>query len=886
MRIIGSGSICALMLGMFLFGLTASAADPARVSQGLLALYDFSEGSGDTIRDRSGVGEPLNLTIDKSSGVRWGQGSLTVQSAVLIASPQPAKKIVDAVKKSNALTIEAWLTPASASQTGPARIVSLSADISQRNVTLGQDKDIFDVRLRATGTDTNGLPSTSSPKGSLQARAMHVVFTRDAAGNAVVYIDGKQVATKKVNGPFSNWDDKFRLILANELTKDRPWLGAIQLVAIYDRALSAQEVQQNFAAGKTQSVAAGKPPTQPVPSPAPSPAPQVAAARSFDTEVAPLLAKHCLECHDSTAKKGGLDLSRKDAAFAGGDSGKVIVPGKAAESLLWHSIESGEMPKKRSPLSPQDQAVLRQWIDGGANWTTNFIDPATYARSGPSGENWLRRLTVPEYIETVRSAVGVDIAEDARKILPPDLRADGFSNTAYNLNVDLGHVEAYAKLAEIIVTRLDAAAFSAQFTKKRKLDGDEMAELIANMGKWLLRGPLEPHEINTYRGIATTVASAGGDYKEAVSYIVEAMLQSPRFIYRIEPQHRGAVPRPVGPYELASRLSYILWGAPPDKELMRAADAGELADRSRVEAQVRRMLQDPRAIERSSQFIYEWLDLGRLDNLRPNSNRFPKWDPSIAVDMRDETLAFFKEVAWNQKRPLADLLNAQVTFATPRLAEHYGLKPSGTGLARYDLSSVAGRGGLLTQGSVLTIGGDDASMVTRGLFVLHDFLRGVVKDPPPCVDTTPVPTKPGLTQRAIAESRLANTSCSGCHAKFETLAFGLEKFDGLAAYHEQDVHGNKLREDGEILFPGDDKPIAFKSSAELMNLLAGSQRVRECITWKVTQFALGRPLVAADAPIVEKIHKSAQDGGGSYMSLITAIVMSDLVQTSQTERSK
>jgi hypothetical protein len=204
-------------------------------------------------------------------------------------------------------------------------------------------------------------------------------------------------------------------------------------------------------------------------------------------------------------------------------------------------------------------------------------------------------------------------------------------------------------------------------------------------------------------------------------------------------------------------------------------------------------------------------------------------------------------------------------------------------MVRYDLSHVPGRGGLLTQGSVLTVGGDDASTVTRGLFVMHELLRGIVRDPPPCVDTTPVPTKPGLTQRAIAESRLANQSCAGCHSKFEPLSFALEKFDGLGAYHEVDEHGNKLREDGSILFPGQERAVRYQSAAELMDLLAGSVRVRETLTWKVTQFALGRPLDAEDAPIVARIHDAAQQAGGTYTGLMTAIVTSDLVRMTRTE---
>jgi hypothetical protein len=143
-----------------------------------------------------------------------------------------------------------------------------------------------------------------------------------------------------------------------------------------------------------------------------------------------------------------------------------------------------------------------------------------------------------------------------------------------------------------------------------------------------------------------------------------------------------------------------------------------------------------------------------------------------------------------------------------------------------------------------------------------------------------------LTRRAIAEARIANASCGGCHSKFEPLAFGLERFDGVGAYHWKDEHGNKLREDGGMLIPGTDQPVRYRSSAELMNLLAGSERVRETLTWKITQFALGRPLVAADAPVLEKIHDSARKDGGTYERVITAIVMSDLVQTTRTETGK
>ncbi len=870
---------CLLTIGGGKFSLladdaTSDSATP-RTRSGLVVLYDFGSAGGPVVKDRSGVGQPVDLRIGDLKAVRRSNGALEIRGKTVIRSEKPPTKILDAVRRSNEITIEAWIRSAKTGQSGPARIVTLSKNSSERNFTLGQDGDRVEVRLRTSKTSGNGIPALVSPSKSLGTNLTHIVYTRSRDGRTRIFVNGKSVAQSSVAGDTKSWNRQFQLALGNELSNDRPWLGTYYLVAIYGRGLLPKEVEQNYKAGaSSQATAALARNDQ---------------ARHFDTQVAPLLTRHCLECHDSTVKKGGLDLSRKDAALAGGESGPAIVPGKNSESPLWTLVESNEMPHDRPPLSKEEKQSLKRWIDGGAVWSVEVIDPAIYASDRHSRGIFLQRLTVSEYIETVRSAVGVDIEKEARQILPPDLRADGFSNTAYNLTVDLKHVDAYARLAETIVARMDVEKFASKFSKSRRLTDDNMRSLVSKMGKRLLRGPLEDHEITTYRGISTTVASAGGSFKDAVGYILEAMLQSPRFIYRVENQRGDGTAWPVSEYELASRMSYILWGAPPDEELMRAADAGKL-DRDATQNHARRMLQDPRSVKRSYQFINEWLDLGRLDHLQPDAEKFPDWDRRVAGDMRDETLAFFHEVVWKQSRPLSDLLNAQVTFATPRLAKHYGL-PDGKAAAtseqmRYDLSKVAGRGGLLTHGSVLTVGGDEASMVSRGLFVLHDLLRGRVQDPPPCVDTTPVPTKAGLTQRGVAEARIANANCGGCHSKFEPLAFGLEKFDGLGAYHERDRHGNKLRDDGEILFPGTAKAVKYKSSAELMDLLAASDRVDESMTWKLTQFALGRPLGAADAPIIREIHKSARKNGGTYASLITAILMSDLVQMTRTETSQ
>lgn len=607
----------------------------------------------------------------------------------------------------------------------------------------------------------------------------------------------------------------------------------------------------------------------------------------FQARVAPLLAKHCLECHDTAVREGALDLSRKEAAFAGGDSGEAIIPGDAEKSNLWESVFFGDMPDGRDPLSQEEQDILKDWINDGAEWTIDWIDPAVYEKEA-SGENWIRRLTVDEYIETVYRTTGVDIEREAREILPPDKRADGFSNTAYNLNVDLGHVQAYAQLAALIVERMDVMEYATSFQDDFKYTDDD-GKLISEMGKWLLRGPLDKREVAVYRGISTTVASAAGSLEEVASLLIEAMLQSPRFIYRIEKQVGDGSTSPVNEYELASRLSYTIWGGPPDRKLMEAADKGELKYPFVYQEQVERMLKDERARAHSAKFIYDWLNLGRLKNLRPNAEKFPDWKPELATAMRDETLAFFDEVVWEQKRPLADLMNAQVTYATPELAEHYDLVTADettveNGMSRYDLSDVPQRGGILTQGSVLTVGGDEASMVTRGLFVLHDLLRGTVKPPPPDLDTTPVPASPGQSNRMISMVRIGDNSCGGCHARFEPLAFAFEKFDGVGGFHERDEFGNELREDGELTVPGVVDTVNYETVAQLADLLAESERVSQTLTWKVSQWALGRPLTLEDAPALDRIHAEAKKEGGTYPAVIAALVGSDLVLTTKLEK--
>ncbi|MFT7640928.1 MAG: hypothetical protein ACI9G1_002672 [Pirellulaceae bacterium] len=856
---------------------------PQRTGKGLIALYEFREKSGSAVKDTSGLGSALDLRIENLDATTRTDGALQIHTATTIKTDGPATKIVEALRQSGEISVEAWVQSAKIDQEGPARLVTISSNTSNRNFTLGQDVDKVDARLRSSGTTNNGMPSTASKSKSFDTKLHHLLYTRSSDGKTRLYIDGKLASTGRADGHFQKWDAAYRLAFANELSNDRPWLGTLHLVAFFNRDLNAAEVERHFLAGPNASSPAAELIEGPVPPSLLTVDMKATSGRLFDRHVASILAKNCLECHNAKTRKGRLDLSRKATAFAGG-SGNVIMPGDPDNSLVWTSIESDEMPQKRRSLSPSEKRYIQQWIRNGAVFSQDSIARLAVDES-QIHSTWIQRLTVTEYIETVRSAVGVDIEIEARDLLPSDLRADGFSNTAYNLSVDLGHIEAYAKLARIIAAKLDVPKFVANFSSSDAMTDDHLRQVISSMGKRLFRGPLGQQEVEPFISVFRAVVKEGGDYRDVIRFVLEGMLQSPRFIYRIENQQGDGE---LNDYELANRMSYILWGAPPDAELMRAADNGELNKQDNIALQTKRMLTDSRAIDRSAQFIAEWFDLDRLQYLRPNRKKFPNWDPALAEDMRSETIMFFKDIVWKQRRPLSELLNAQFTYVTPRLAKHYNLNSAltGDGIQRLETAAVPERGGLLTHGSLLTVGGDEASMVSRGLFVLHDLLRGKVADPPPCVNTTPVPTEPGLTQRGIALERVANNSCGGCHSKFEPLAFGLEKFDGLGSYLEKDHHGNELRDDGTVVIPGVAEPIPYANSAQLMNILAGSDRVRECMTWKVVQFAIGRPLTASDEPELAKIHQAATKLGGTYQDLIAVIVASELVQKGSSDKAK
>lgn len=231
----------------------------ARAEDGLVSLYLFNEGIGLTVNDSSPNGEPMNLIIEDPGAVEWGPGYLETTGVNQVATEGPAEKIIQACKASNELTVEGWVKTSDIGQNGPARMITCSIDASNRNFTLGQGRfgaggDRFEMRYRTTD---NNEWQVDTLNGTFSEALTHVVWTRAADGAVAAYVNNRPETTvfqggdsiEEVTGDFSNWDDSYRFGVGNEISAPRQWLGQFYLVALYDKALSADEVSQNYNAG-------------------------------------------------------------------------------------------------------------------------------------------------------------------------------------------------------------------------------------------------------------------------------------------------------------------------------------------------------------------------------------------------------------------------------------------------------------------------------------------------------------------------------------------------------------------------------------------------------------------------------------------------------------
>jgi hypothetical protein len=222
-----------------------------RVDAGLILLYAFDEGGDSTVADQSSVTPKLDLTIADPGNVTWSADHLTINAATALSTVGAATKVVTRAQASGELSVEAWIKPADVSQGGPARIITMSIDPLRRNFLLGQETNTYAARFRADGELDwdNGNPTVFTTDGTATTALTHIVHTHRSDGAEVLYVDGVENQTFMRMGGLTQWDATYAIIVANEATNDRAWLGELHLIAVYERALDTGEVQQNFMAG-------------------------------------------------------------------------------------------------------------------------------------------------------------------------------------------------------------------------------------------------------------------------------------------------------------------------------------------------------------------------------------------------------------------------------------------------------------------------------------------------------------------------------------------------------------------------------------------------------------------------------------------------------------
>jgi hypothetical protein len=383
------------------------------------------------------------------------------------------------------------------------------------------------------------------------------------------------------------------------------------------------------------------------------------------------------------------------------------------------------------------------------------------------------------------------------------------------------------------------------------------------------RNPVEAETIDALLQVADSEA----DDNERLRSALTAILTSPRFLFRVEPEPKDSW-RPLDGYELATRLAAFLWNSVPDEELLDMAASGKLLSSSGLELQVRRMLRDARASRLSRGFANQWLQLGRLSDSYPDAARFPDFDENLRESMRRESELFFEAIL-RENRPVDELLSAEFTFVNEALAKHYGiLGVTGQGMQRVLLSAslaerrcgVLGQAGLLTATSHPT----RTSPVKRGKWVMESLLGTPPPPPPPGVDALDEShnaTKSSSIRQRLAAHR-ANPECASCHDSMDGLGLALENFNAVGLWRVSD---GDFAIDARAQLP---TGPAFEGPAGLRDRLLGDGSFHRGLSRHLMTYALGRGLADHDEDELEELIRGLPSDV-SLSQLIHALVLTD-----------
>jgi hypothetical protein len=602
---------------------------------------------------------------------------------------------------------------------------------------------------------------------------------------------------------------------------------------------------------------------------------------TFD-DVQGTLKTYCVACHTGKTAAAKIDLTRYD-------SPEKVVEARSTWTNVLTRVRNSDMPPKGSPAPGIDQR--EKFI----SWVGDTLRQAACATGPIPGPAPIHRLNRDEYSATIRDLLNIQIS--AGHALPADgAGGEGFDNAAETLFLSPIHAEKYLEAAR------SALSYAARDPKARskflivepdgKITPDEAArKILEAFVPRAFRRPATPAEVNRYLTLYTGARARKESFEESILYSLQAVLMSPNFLFRRERPNPEPGPRLLNDFDIASRISYFIWGTAPDQTLTDLAAQGKLQDPDVLRAQVTRMLTgaqsrqdgdkvrivpDAKLTEFASRFTEQWLgtrELGR--NIKPDAVLFPTYyDADLQAAIRYEPILYFQEVL-SSNLPLLTLIDSNFTFINSALNKHYGLKfeklrqqPE-----KRELPEGSHRGGLLGMAATSAVSANPnrTSPVLRGKWILETLL-GTPPPPPP-------PNVPELkeahageapkTLRERLEQHRQNPACASCHNRIDPLGFGLENFDVLGRWRTEDA-GKPIDAKGELpdgtKFDG---PEQLKAA-----LLARKDLFIHHLTSKMLGYALGRGLTLDDSCTVDRIVAELAKNGYKAHTLIQEIVLS------------
>jgi mono/diheme cytochrome c family protein len=542
---------------------------------------------------------------------------------------------------------------------------------------------------------------------------------------------------------------------------------------------------------------------------------------------------------------------------------------EATHNVEWEAeyIVRFGLPGERQPDAKP--VTLGFWMDGKLlNTVSVETKPSTLVYFNPYSETQMR-LVLPEGDHVFRAGF---INDDFVKNLSQKDAYDSKKNKFLNSITFEGPFPAKVERAsrkKILVCDPNSGAACVN-------------RILTSLAHRAYRRPVTAKEVAALARFVDQARAEGQTVEQGLQLAIQAMLVSPHFLFRVA-RDPTLETHAISGVEMASRLSYFLWSSMPDSELLALGESGRLREPAVLNAQVKRLLADPRAAALAENFAGQWLEIRNLEEVKPDPQKFPSWGPSLRDAMKTETRMFFESVI-RENRPLSDFLDARYTFLNEQLAKHYGIAGvSGPDFRRVDLATDQ-RGGILSQASVLTVSSypTRTSIVIRGKYVLQNILGAPPPPPPPDVpllNEAAIGTSDSLRQQ-MGRHR-ADPMCASCHTRMDTLGMGLENYDALGRWRTAD---GKFPVDSSGTLPNGKR---FTTPAELRRLLMNElPEFSRCLTEKMLTYALGRGLNPTDQRSVSEITRKVEASGYRSQTLVEAIVHSFPFQNGRGEVPK